>query len=99
MSTILDTILARKREEVAARRQQVSQFELNTRAASAPPVRGFADAVASKIAVGLPAVIAEVKKASPSKGVIRAEFDPAANLTFFISTGLSITVTAQKITP
>ncbi|HQX92965.1 MAG TPA: indole-3-glycerol phosphate synthase TrpC [Thermomonas sp.] len=78
MSTILDTILTRKREEVAARRQQVSQFELNTRAASAPPVRGFADAVASKIAVGLPAVIAEVKKASPSKGVIRADFDPAA---------------------
>ena len=78
MSTILDTILARKREEVAARRQQVSQFELNTRAASAPSVRGFADAVASKIAVGLPAVIAEVKKASPSKGVIRADFDPAA---------------------
>ena len=78
MSTILDTILARKREEVAARRQQVSQFELNTRAASAPSVRGFADAVASKIAAGLPAVIAEVKKASPSKGVIRAEFDPAS---------------------
>jgi indole-3-glycerol phosphate synthase len=78
MSTILDTILARKREEVAARRQQVSQFELNTRAASAPSVRGFADAVASKIAAGLPAVIAEVKKASPSKGVIRADFDPAA---------------------
>ena len=78
MSTILDTILARKREEVAARRQQVSQFELNTRAASAPSVRGFADAVASKIVAGLPAVIAEVKKASPSKGVIRADFDPAA---------------------
>ena len=78
MSTILDTILARKREEVAVRRQQVSQFELNTRAASAPSVRGFADAVASKIVAGLPAVIAEVKKASPSKGVIRADFDPAA---------------------
>ena len=78
MSTILDTILARKREEVAARRQQVSQFDLNTRAASAPSVRGFADAVARQIAAGLPAVIAEVKKASPSKGVIRADFDPAA---------------------
>jgi indole-3-glycerol phosphate synthase len=78
MSTILDTILARKRDEVAARRQQVSQFELKTRAASAPPVRGFADAIAGKIGAGLPAVIAEVKKASPSKGVIRADFDPAA---------------------
>ena len=78
MSTILDTILARKREEVAARRERTSLFELKARAASAPPLRGFADAVAAKIAAGLPAVIAEVKKASPSKGVIRADFDPAA---------------------
>ena len=78
MSTILDTILRRKHEEVAARREQVSLFELKTRAASAPPLRGFADAVAAKIAAGQAAVIAEVKKASPSKGVIRADFDPAA---------------------
>ena len=78
MSTILDTILARKREEVAQRRERVSLFELKTRAASAPPLRGFADAVAAKIAAGDAAVIAEVKKASPSKGVIRADFDPAA---------------------
>ena len=78
MSTILDTILARKREEVAARRERTSLFELKARAASAPPLRGFADAVAAKIAAGQAAVIAEVKKASPSKGVIRADFDPAA---------------------
>ena len=78
MSTILDTILARKREEVAARRERTSLFELQARAASAPPLRGFADAVAAKIAAGQAAVIAEVKKASPSKGVIRADFDPAA---------------------
>ena len=78
MSTILDTILRRKHEEVAARREQVSLFELKTRAASAPPLRGFADAVAAKIANGEAAVIAEVKKASPSKGVIRADFDPVA---------------------
>ena len=78
MSTILDTILARKREEVAARRERTSLFELKARAASAPPLRGFADAVAAKIAAGHAAVIAEVKKASPSKGVIRADFDPAA---------------------
>ena len=78
MSTILDTILARKRDEVAARRERVSLFELKARAASAPPLRGFADAVAAKIAGGDAAVIAEVKKASPSKGVIRADFDPAA---------------------
>ena len=78
MSTILDTILARKREEVAARRERTSLVELKARAASAPPLRGFADAVAAKIAAGQAAVIAEVKKASPSKGVIRADFDPAA---------------------
>ena len=78
MSTILDTILARKHEEVAARRERISLFELKARATSAPPVRGFANAVAAKIAAGDAAVIAEVKKASPSKGVIRADFDPAA---------------------
>ena len=78
MHDVLKRILARKQEEVAERRARVSQFELKTRAASAPPVRGFADAVAGKVAVGHPAVIAEVKKASPSKGVIRADFDPAA---------------------
>ena len=77
MSTILDTILARKRKEVAARRERTSLFELKARAASAPPLRGFADAVAAKIAAGQAAVIAEVKKASPSKGVIRADFIPA----------------------
>ena len=78
MHDVLKRILARKQEEVAERRARVSQFELKTRAASAPPVRGFAGAVAGKVAVGHPAVIAEVKKASPSKGVIRADFDPAS---------------------
>jgi indole-3-glycerol phosphate synthase len=78
MSTILDTILLRKRNEVAERRERVSLFELKARAASMPPTRGFADAIAARIAAGDPAVIAEVKKASPSKGVIRADFDPAA---------------------
>ena len=78
MHDVLKRILARKQEEVAERRDRVSLFELKARAASAPPVRGFADAVQAKIAAGLPAVIAEVKKASPSKGVIRADFDPAA---------------------
>lgn len=78
MTTILDTILARKHEEVAARRAQVPLAELRARHADAPPPRGFADAIDAKIASGQPAVIAEVKKASPSKGVIRADFDPAA---------------------
>ncbi|WP_240125783.1 indole-3-glycerol phosphate synthase TrpC [Thermomonas alba] len=78
MTTILDTILARKHEEVAARRARLPLDELRARVVDAPPLRGFADAVAAKIASGQPAVIAEVKKASPSKGVIRADFDPAA---------------------
>ena len=78
MSTILDTILARKRIEVAERRTRATLDELKARIADAPPLRGFADAVEAKIAAGRAAVIAEVKKASPSKGVIRADFDPAA---------------------
>ncbi|HSD18023.1 MAG TPA: indole-3-glycerol phosphate synthase TrpC [Thermomonas sp.] len=78
MHDVLKRILARKQEEVAERRARVSLFELKARLASAPPVRGFADAVQAKLQAGLPAVIAEVKKASPSKGVIRADFDPAA---------------------
>jgi len=75
---VLKRILARKQEEVAERRERVSLFELKARIAGAPPVRGFADAVEAKLRAGLPAVIAEVKKASPSKGVIRPDFDPAA---------------------
>lgn len=78
MSTILDTILARKQQEVSERRGRVPLSELKARAASAPPLRGFADAIGAKIAAGQAAVIAEVKKASPSKGVIRADFDPTA---------------------
>ena len=78
MHDVLKRILVRKQEEVAERRGQVSLFELKTRAASASPPRGFADAIVATIARGDAAVIAEVKKASPSKGVIRADFDPAA---------------------
>ena len=75
---ILHTILQRKREEVAARNAALPLRELEACVADAPPVRGFATAVEAKIAAGLPAVIAEIKKASPSKGVIRADFDPVA---------------------
>ncbi|MCL6619084.1 indole-3-glycerol phosphate synthase TrpC [Thermomonas hydrothermalis] len=78
MSTILDTILARKHAEVAERAAHLPLADLQARLTSAPPVRGFADALATRIASGQPGVIAEVKKASPSKGVIRADFDPAA---------------------
>ena len=74
---ILQRILDRKAEEIAERSARVSIDELRARLADAPPVRGFVSAIEAKCAAGMPAVIAEVKKASPSKGVIRAQFDPA----------------------
>lgn len=77
MSDILQKILARKAEEVAERKRGVSYESLRKQAATMPPTRGFAAAVHDKIAGGQAAVIAEVKKASPSKGLIRADFDPA----------------------
>ena len=76
MSDILQIILARKAEEVAARRAQLALAEVAARARDAGPVRGFADALQAAIAQGDPAVIAEVKKASPSRGVIRPDFRP-----------------------
>lgn len=78
VSTVLDRIVARKREEIAERRRvtPMAQLEDLARAASAP--RGFAAALGEAIAAGGSGVIAEVKKASPSKGVIRTEFDPFA---------------------
>ena len=77
MSDILNTILARKLEEIAERRARAPLAELKARARDSSPVRGFADALRTAIAHGEPAVIAEVKKASPSKGVIRPDFHPA----------------------
>ena len=74
---ILQRILARKAEEVAARVASLPLPEMRARALEMPPVRGFAAAIEASIAAGAPAVIAEVKKASPSKGVIRPVFHPA----------------------
>lgn len=78
MSDILDRILARKVEEIGERSTRVPMAELIARVADLPDTRGFAAAIEAKIEAGLPAVIAEIKQASPSKGVIRADFDPAA---------------------
>ena len=81
--TILKNILARKQEEIAERSALVSIPQLIEKAASASAPRGFAKAMADKIARGESAVIAEIKKASPSKGVIRENFDPAAIATSY----------------
>jgi indole-3-glycerol phosphate synthase len=78
MSDILERILARKAQEVAERRQRVPLEDLLARCVRADPPRGFAAALECRIARGEAAVIAEVKKASPSKGLIRTDFDPAA---------------------
>ena len=75
--TVLEKILARKAEEVAARRAQQPLADVIARARDAAPTRGFAAALEAKIADDRAAVIAEVKKASPSKGVLRADFRPA----------------------
>ncbi len=77
--TVLDRILLRKQEEVAACRAARPLLQVQEAALVANeqlPVRGFAAALSAKVAAGQPAVIAEIKKASPSKGVIRADFDP-----------------------
>ena len=74
--TILTRILARKDEEVAERRQAVSEVELLALADKQSAPRGFIAALNARIAAGDAAVIAEVKKASPSKGVIRDDFHP-----------------------
>ncbi|MFJ3261261.1 indole-3-glycerol phosphate synthase TrpC [Pseudomonas sp. NPDC086581] len=75
--TVLQKILARKAEEVAERRTRVSIAELEQLARAADAPRGFANALLERAKHREPAVIAEVKKASPSKGIIRENFDPA----------------------
>ena len=72
-NTILGKIVDRKHEELTARLKQRSLHDVEQWAKEATPVRGFANALQHK----RPAVIAEIKKASPSKGIIRADFDPA----------------------
>jgi indole-3-glycerol phosphate synthase len=76
MATILDKIAAYKREEVARAKGAVPRIQLESLAKHLPPVRGFHAALQKKIASGQWALIAEIKKASPSKGLIREEFNP-----------------------
>jgi indole-3-glycerol phosphate synthase len=78
MSDILQRILARKAEEVSTRRGRQPLADLKSRCRDSGPARGFARAIQSRAAAGMPAVIAEIKKASPSKGLLRDPFAPAA---------------------
>jgi indole-3-glycerol phosphate synthase len=74
---ILKKILDRKLEEIAERKNAVTLQQMNELAEIADPVRGFIESIERKINSGKPAVIAEIKKASPSKGLLRENFLPA----------------------
>jgi len=75
---ILKTILSRKTEEIAERSRRVNLQALRKQAEEAGSTRGFAGALRAKLAARLPAVIAEIKKASSSRGLLRENFDPPA---------------------
>ena len=85
--TVLDRILAHKKIEVADRKRAKPLADITRAARDAPPARGFVAALSARIVAGDPAVIAEVKKASPSKGVIRADFDPPEIARSYASAG------------
>jgi indole-3-glycerol phosphate synthase len=74
---ILSRIEVYKRREILAAKEQISPEAMQKQARAAPPPRGFASAISAHLSQGRPALIAEIKKASPSKGLIRADFDPS----------------------
>ncbi|MDO4433301.1 MAG: indole-3-glycerol phosphate synthase TrpC [Alysiella sp.] len=87
MSDILNQILATKAQEVAVARTVLPLNELKAQITDAPPVRGFVSAIRAKHAQNQAALIAEIKKASPSKGLIRANFNPAQHAQSYASAG------------
>ena len=76
MSDVLAEICAEKRAHVARRKAARPEPALRTELAAAPPLRSFAAALEARVTEGRYGLIAEIKKASPSKGLIRADFDP-----------------------
>ena len=76
MSDILEKITAYKLQEIEAAKQRIAPADIERKAREAPPPRGFAAAIDARLADGGYALIAEIKKASPSKGLIREDFDP-----------------------
>src|SRR5216683_4603547 len=78
MSDVLAEICAAKRDHIAQAKAALPEAALRARLDSAPPLRPFAAALENKLAQGRYGLIAEIKKASPSRGLIRADFEPAA---------------------
>ena len=87
MSTVLAKILEAKRREVEEAKERVPRGQVERLAREAPPPRGFEKSLREKIAAGKPAVIAEIKRASPSRGLIRADLDPARIAASFEANG------------
>jgi indole-3-glycerol phosphate synthase len=88
-TTILDRIIARKRQEVADRQSKRSIEELEAMLKDQDPTRGFSDRLVAQAATQKSAVIAEIKRASPSKGLLRADFQPALHAEQYEQAGAS----------
>ena len=86
-SSILEEIVGHKLVEITSAKEEVSQSDLENRASLQDSVRGFTKAISREILASRPAVIAEIKKASPSKGLIRESFDPKTHAADYQSSG------------